>query len=318
VDFAPFLKEVGRGREGARGLVRADAERLFGAVLDGEVSELQLGAFLIAMRLKSESVEELAGFAAATEARYAHLAAPADGRIPVVLPSYNGARHMPNLLPLLALLLVRAGARVLVHGVRQDSKRVTSCEILAAMGIDACEDLASAESRLASEGCAFVPIEVLAPRLQRVLAMRDLLGVRNSAHTLAKLLQPFQGQALRLVSVTHPEYLVRMREFFAEVGGEAMLLRGAEGEAVANAKRQPQIEWLHEGESDTVVDADEGVLGEVPELPASRDAQTTADWTTAALSGSVAVPPPIERQVDACLEALAAMRTRQLTAKKRK
>lgn len=308
MDLTPFIKEIGRGREGARDLSREEAERVFGAVLDGCVPEFQLGALLLGLRMKGEAAEELAGFAAATEARYPHLAALPDGRLPVVLPSYNGARHMPNLVPLLAMLLARSGVPVLIHGVTRDSKRVTTCEILAALGTEASADAASAHAALASDNLAFLPIDALAPKLAEVLKYREKLGLRNSAHTLAKILQPFDGLALRLVSVTHPEYLERMRIFFAGCKASALLLRGAEGEVVANAKRQPQIEWLHKGEAEIVVEADSGVLGELPELPVSRDAQTTADWTTAALAGSVAVPVPIERQVGACLEALAQMR----------
>lgn len=316
MDLTPYLKEIGRGREGARNLTCEEAEAVFAAVLDGEVSELQLGALLMALRMKGEAAEELSGFATAVEACYPHLAPLPDGRVPVVLPSYNGARHMPNLVPLLALLLVRGGAPVLLHGVTRDSKRVTTCEILAALGTEPAASIEEAHAALVSDGLAFLPIELLAPKLARVLGFRELLGVRNSAHTLAKILQPMSGPALRLVSVTHPEYLARMRSLFAARGGDALLLRGAEGEAVANAKRLPQIEFLHGGEAETVVEADSGVLGEVPDLPAARDAQTTADWTTAALSGSVAVPSSLERQVAACLECLASVRPAP-TAKRR-
>ncbi len=311
MDLTPYLKEIGRGREGARDLSRQESEMVFGAVLDGEVSDLQLGALLLGLRMKGEAAQELAGFAAATEARYEHLPAPRDGRIPIVLPSYNGARHMPNLVPLLALLLARSGVPVLIHGVTRDAKRVTTCEILCALGTEPAQDVPAALAALQQDNLAFLPLTALSPKLARVLALRDVLGLRNSAHTLAKVLNPFVGRALRMVSVTHPEYLERMRVFFAGNNGDALLMRGAEGEAVANAKRQPQIEWLHDGEAEVVVEADSGVLGEIPDLPAARDAQTTADWTTAALAGTVAVPVPIERQVAACLDALAAMRPSQ-------
>ena len=309
MDLTPFIKEIGRGRDGARDLTAAEAEKVFGAVLDGEVGDLQLGALLLGLRVKGEGATELEGFAAATEVRYERLAKLPDGRFPVVLPSYNGARHMPNLAPLLALLLVKAEVPVLIHGVARDPKRVTTAEILAALGTEPVSSAAEAREALARDGIAFLPIESLHPKLARVLGFRDLLGVRNSAHTLAKILDPVAGPSLRLVSVTHPEYLHRMREFFAARGGQAMLLRGTEGEVVANAKRQPQIEFLDGASAEIVVEGDAGVLGEIPDLPALRDAQTTADWTTAALAGSVPVPAPIERQVNACIEALAAMRS---------
>ena len=59
---APFIREIGRGKKGARDLSREDARRLYAAMLDGEVSDLELGALLIGMRIKGESVAEIAGF----------------------------------------------------------------------------------------------------------------------------------------------------------------------------------------------------------------------------------------------------------------
>ena len=87
-----------------------------------------------------------------------------------------------------------------------------------------------------------MPIEVLAPEIAAMLALRAALGVRNSAHTIAKMLQPFAGSALRIVSVTHPDYLTRMREFFTRHDTGVLALRGAEGEAVAHPRREPAIE----------------------------------------------------------------------------
>src|SRR5687767_6936390 len=71
-----FIKEIGRGRNAARDLTREDAQALFTAMLGGEVPELQLGAILVALRIKGESLDELAGFMAACEASYEHLRTP--------------------------------------------------------------------------------------------------------------------------------------------------------------------------------------------------------------------------------------------------
>src|SRR4051812_13080129 len=84
-----FIKEIGRGKNAARDLSREDAQTLFSAMLAGEVPDLQLGGILIALRIKGEAMDELAGFMAACEASYEHLPAPAT--TPVVIPSYNGA-----------------------------------------------------------------------------------------------------------------------------------------------------------------------------------------------------------------------------------
>ena len=104
-----YLKEIGRGKDGARSLDRAQAADLFGQLLDGSVSELELGAFCLAMRIKGETPEEMAGFLDATARRTDKV--PTEGRTAVVLPSYNGARKLPVLTPLLALLPARRHCR---------------------------------------------------------------------------------------------------------------------------------------------------------------------------------------------------------------
>jgi hypothetical protein len=111
---ARFIKEIGRGQKGARSMSREDAAALYGAMLDGRVSDLELGAILLAMRIKGESVEELAGFMDAAERSFAPLPMPPGEFAPVLIPSYNGARKLPNLTALLALLLAREGIPTLV------------------------------------------------------------------------------------------------------------------------------------------------------------------------------------------------------------
>jgi anthranilate phosphoribosyltransferase len=105
---APFIREIGRGKKGARDLSRDDARALYAAMLEGRVSDLELGALLIGMRIKGESVNEIGGFLDAAEASFEPLQTPLSDSAPVVIPSYNGSRQMPNLTPLLAL---SAGAR---------------------------------------------------------------------------------------------------------------------------------------------------------------------------------------------------------------
>src|SRR3954467_11766677 len=100
--ISQYIKEIGRGKQGARPLDRAQAADLFGQVLDGTVTDLEIGAFCLAMRIKGETTEEMAGFLDATHARLTLV--PATDKPLVVLPSYNGARKLPVLTPLLAAL----------------------------------------------------------------------------------------------------------------------------------------------------------------------------------------------------------------------
>ncbi len=301
VELIRLIKEIGRGKNAARDLNRDDARALFTAMLAGEVADLQLGAVLIALRIKGESLDELAGFLEACEACYPHLTAPvvANGAVPVVIPAYNGARQLPNLTPLLAQLIAREGVPVLVQGVMRDAGRVSTCEVFEAMGITPARSRDDAQTQLAARNLAFMSLDVLAPPLARVLALRREIGVRSSGHTLAKMLQPFATPAVRLVSVTHPDYLKRMREFFTRHASGALLLRGAEGEAVAHPRREPALEWCEGGTSQTWTAAAEVD----PALPESRDAAATAAWIAEVLAGTRAAPAAIGHQVRCCVRA---------------
>jgi anthranilate phosphoribosyltransferase len=299
-----IIKNIGRGKNAPGDLSRDDARALFTAILNNEIPPLQLGAILIALRVKGESLEELAGFLEACEASYPHLKAPA-GTIPLVIPAYNGARQLPNLTPLLASLVAREGVPVLVHGVPDDPGRVTTLEVFAAMDIAPAKDIAEAEAQLAERKLAVIAIDTLAPQLARVLKLRREIGLRSSGHTLVKMLQPFTTKAIRLVSVTHPEYLERMRAFFTSYASHALLLRGAEGEAVAHPRREPVIEWL-DGKTAEVW---RGTAEENPELPNGRDAGMTATWIAEVLAGKRAVPAAIAHQLASCIPATTTMRT---------
>lgn len=301
---APFIKEIGRGQRGARSMSRSEAEALYAAMLDGRVSDLELGAIVLAMRIKGESTDELAGFLDAAEASFEQLDAPSGQYAPVVIPSYNGARHMANLTPLLALLLAREGVPVLVHGVLHDPRRVTSAEVFAALGIVPALSVAEARDSMARGRPAFMTIDALAPKIARLLALREVLGVRSSTHTLVKVMQPFVGPALRLTSYTHPEYLALLTAYFTMAApherGDVFLMRGTEGETVANAKRAQQIEWFHGGMQTTLLEK-QAPVDELPPLPAGRDAVVTAAWITAALAGEQPIPAPIAQQVRHCM-----------------
>ena len=258
------LKIIARGAQGARHLPREQACDLFGQVLDGSISDLEVGAFCIAMRVKGETPEEMAGFLDAVHARLAPL--PASTRTLVVLPSYNGARKLPVLTPLLALLLAREGLPVLVHGTATEDSRIFSQNVLAALDVPVLQAIQT----IAPGSVAFVPTALLLPGLARLLAVRRTLGLRNSAHSLVKLMNPLApvgARALVVGSYTHPEYAQSMAATFALTGADALLLRGTEGEPVADARRVPQMDGFVAGAVTRLEDAQGGPLTTLPELP---------------------------------------------------
>ena len=295
--ISQYIKEIGRGKDGARSLDRAQAADLFGQVLDGSVTDLEVGAFCLAMRIKGESAEEMAGFLDATHARL-HLV-PDNGLTTVVLPSYNGARKLPVLTPLLALLLAKQGAAVVIHGTATEASRVTSASVLQALGMNPQTQVA----QVTAGQVALVPTEVLCPGLKRLLAVRRVVGLRNTAHSLVKLMNPCAGHALVVGSYTHPEYAVSMGATLTLTGQHALLLRGTEGEPVADPRRTPQMELFQSGVSHTVQAAQGGSLAQVPHLPGT-DAAATASYIQAVLAGELPIPTPIALQVEHILQAL--------------
>ncbi|WP_312121702.1 DNA-binding protein YbiB, partial [Pantoea vagans] len=135
MELNKIIKEVGRGKNHARDIDFNTAVALYGAMLAGEVPDLELGAILIALRIKGEGEAEMRGFYQAMQAQMMQLRAPENRLMPVVIPSYTGARRQGNLTPLLALLLVKLGFPVLVHGVSDDATRITSEAVVPALGI---------------------------------------------------------------------------------------------------------------------------------------------------------------------------------------
>ncbi|MBY0466965.1 MAG: DNA-binding protein YbiB [Burkholderiales bacterium] len=289
MSISHHIKIIGRGKDGARALNREDAADLMGQLLDGTVTDLEVGAFCLAMRIKGETPEEMAGFLDAAHARLQRLPTTAPT---VVLPSYNGARKLPVLTPLLALLLAREGLAVLVHGCETENNRISSQKVLSSLGIKAL----SAIENIKPGQVAFAPTDLLHPGLKRLLDVRRVVGLRNPAHSLVKLMVPVAGPAVLVSSYTHPEYLQSMTATLALTRTPALLLRGTEGEPVADARRTPAMDAFVAGAVTRVQEAQTGPLAELPDLPGLAP-EDTAAWTGRVLEGQAPVPPPVARQV---------------------
>ena len=307
MSIATYLKKIGRGKDGARSLDRPQARDLMSQVLDARVTDLEVGAFVMAMRIKGESTSELAGFLDAVQERCVTLNPPAPM---VALPSYNGARRLPNLTALLALLLAKSGIPVLVHGPATEPGRVTTIEIFHALGLPGAHDVAGISNAWASHHPVAVTTDVLCPSLARLLDTRRVIGVRNSGHTVAKLIAPAgNGHALRVCNYTHPEYGLALTAFLQHTAANAMLLRGTEGEPVADARRLPRLDVFIRGalKAELSLAAREGPLTTLPFLPGSIDAAATAAYIECVVKGEQEAPAPLLQQLDCLRRALHAM-----------
>jgi anthranilate phosphoribosyltransferase len=242
------------------------------------------------------------GFYEAMQQRTMRLTPPVAKPMPIVIPSYNGARKQANLTPLLAILLHKLGFPVVVHGVSEDPTRVVSETIFTLLGIEATRHAGQAQARLDGHQPVYIPVSALCPPLEKQLALRWIMGVRNSAHTLAKLATPFEKDAaLRLSSVSHPEYVTRVGKFFSDIGGRGLLMHGTEGEVYANPQRCPQINLIDAQGARVIYERQEELADVV--LPAAKDAETTAKWIERCLAGSEPVPRSLKIEMACCLVA---------------
>lgn len=302
MDYRKIIKEIGRGKNHARDLDRETARGLYARMLEGDVPDLEMGAILLSMRIKGEGEAEMLGFYEAMQQQTIRLTPPVGKPMPIVIPSYNGARKQANLTPLLAMLLHKLGFPVVVHGVSEDPTRVLTETIFALMGIEPTLHAGQAQAKLDGHQPVYIPVGAICPPIEKQLSMRWQLGVRNSAHSLAKLITPFaEDAALRLSSVSHPEYVTKVAKFFSDVGGRSLLMHGTEGEVYANPQRCPQI-TLIDGQGTRVVNERQSEQAEkAVVLPSAKDPEVTARWIERCVAGVEPVPHSLKIQLACCL-----------------
>ena len=228
--FAQFVRILGKGKRGARNLTREEAREAMGMLLDGKAEEVQLGAFLMLLRHKEESAEELAGF---TEAVRERLNVP-----PTLLdldwPTYAGKkRHLPWYL-LAAKALAASGVRILLHGGgAHTAGRLYTEQLLEQLEIPCCANWNEVVHALDSQHLAFIPLGAWMPRLQHMIDLRNTLGLRSPIHSLARILNPL-GARCGLQSIFHPGYQAVHREASQLLGDTAVVIKGEGGEIEIN------------------------------------------------------------------------------------
>ncbi len=242
--FAQYVRILGKGKTGSRSLTAEEAEAAMGMILRGEVEDVQVGAFLMLLRVKEESPEELAGFVRAVRA---NIRAPSIA-LDLDWASYAGKRRQQAWYLLAALALADSGMRVCMHGAAgHTAERVYSEGLLTALGEAPAENWQQAEQRLEHGNFAFIPLAVLCPALQRIMDMRRLFGLRSPVHTLSRLINPLAAP-YSMQSIFHPAYGDSHQQAAVLLGQRnAVVFKGEAGEAERKPEAQCRVKTIREG-----------------------------------------------------------------------
>lgn len=300
VSYSALIKTLACGAD-ANDLDPEDAALVFGAMLDGGVPELELGATLVALRMKGESPGELLGAYEALAARVHQLSPPGGAPRTIVVGAGEGTHTQPNLTPLVALMLRRLGVPVLVHGALEGHGRIAAAYVFRELGVLPCATLAQAQGALEREQIAFVPTAVFAPGLAALQALRSRLGVPNLAHLLARLVDPLPGASLRLVGLSDPAALARLRDVILATGERALVLGGTDDEPFADPRQRPQLELVDDGASRVLFGEEHAPVDAAAALPEGRGAKATASHIRRILEGAAPLPLPIVNEITCCL-----------------
>ena len=243
--FAQFVRILGKGKRGARNLSREEAREAMGMLLDGKAEDTQLGAFLMLLRHKEESAEEMAGFAEAVRER---LQAPAIA-VDLDWPSYAGKkRHLPWFL-LAAKALANSGVRILLHGGgAHTAGRLYSEQVIGLLQIPLCRNWTEVERALQEQRLAFIPLGDWMPQLQRMIDLRNILGLRSPIHSLTRILNPLAARC-GLQSIFHPGYQAVHREASQLLGDTALVIKGEGGEMEINPDATSHLYGTANGEN---------------------------------------------------------------------
>jgi anthranilate phosphoribosyltransferase len=211
-----------------RSLDAARAERVMGEIFDGEPAETLVAGFLIALKLKPESAEELTGGARAMRARARALDLDGGNVLDTAGTGGDGAGTF-NISTGAALVAAAAGVPVAKHGNRAISGRVGAADVLERFGVKIDLDPAGVERCFRAAGCCFIFAPAYHPVLARLASLRRVLGVRTVFNLIAPLSNPARPRR-QLLGVAEPRLVPLMAEALAALGMDhAMVVHGEDG-----------------------------------------------------------------------------------------
>ena len=223
-----LITKIGKGQRGVRDLTWDEAKEALQLMMEGKTTGHQVGAFLMAMRIKLEAFPELAAFTSATRNYVASLGVPGDWNV-VDVPAYGEKHNTMHMCLASAILASAAGAKICVHSIGHPSSASDLPRVLGALGIPTTFQGQDLTDALRDLGFVYLDLALYHPPLVRFLELRDELGAQNLFHQVARLLNPTRARS-QVIGVAHPPYLEKIPEAVSMLGGHRLLVfQGVEG-----------------------------------------------------------------------------------------
>ncbi len=244
--FARFIQILGRGKTLSRSLTTEEAQEAMAMILAADVLPEQLGAFLMLLRMKEESPEEIAGFVHAARAAMT-LPSPLPN-VDVDWSSYAGKRRQLPWYILSALMLARNGTKVFMHGADgHTAGRIYTRDVLESLGIPVAWSFEEAGTHLARRNFAYMPLEAINPILASLFGLRSILGLRSPVHTLSRMLNPFAAPVM-LQGIFHPGYMtIHQKAALLLEQPHMAVFRGEGGEIERRPNKPCEVLTVHTG-----------------------------------------------------------------------
>jgi anthranilate phosphoribosyltransferase len=221
--FKPLIAKVATGAA----LTRAEAEEAFDNMLSGEVTPAQMGGFLMALRVRGETVDEITGAVTAMRAKMLRVQAPA-GAMDIVGTGGDGSGSW-NVSTLAALIVAALGVPVAKHGNRAASSKSGTADVFGALGVKIGGSPQAAEAALAEANVAFMMAQTHHAAMRHVGPARVELGTRTIFNLLGPLSNP-AGVKRQLTGAFAPSWLEPMAQTLRALGSErAWLVHGSDG-----------------------------------------------------------------------------------------
>lgn len=240
-----IIRALGRGKKGTRDLSREEARFTMQSILNGSITQPQLGAFLMLMRVKEETPEEIAGMVEACHEALDYQ--PSEQSIDINWPAYAGKKKQPSWYLLAAKLLADNGVRILIHGGGEHTPgRQYAQQVCRALNIGVVASLADAETEIQRSNIAYISIANVLPVVSDLIDMKAELGLRSPVNTLVRHLNPLQA-TVTLQGMFHPTYMPLHDKAAAELKQNCnIVLKGDGGEFEVRPDSETRVAILAE------------------------------------------------------------------------